>query len=400
MRLLHCSDTHVDSARRLSDTRAILERIVREAAEHQVDLICHTGDWYDADSNEAERSLVAEFVQAAAEVAPLVGIRGNHEVSLDAATLMRLRTKHPVRIYERPNIGEVDLGLVSTAGGLVGPIAIPWFTKSHLAAGAAATMSGEDLTLAVNELAGRLLIGATADADRIRAAGAVPIGLHHGTVHGAKFSSGFVPRGISVEFNEHQLAEVGCEYFALGHYHVPQEWQGGRIAYAGSTERMDFGEPEAKGYRLIEIDGGEFVSNTFVELPARRIELLECDLTEDLDHLKSHYLQLIERRFVAIGQGALVRFRYRIRPEDLHLVDEDAIRTALYDAGAFSVKVEPDIVHEARVRTAEITSAPDTWSKVEMWAESKGIEMTPEERERRKLALDSLETPKAEEVTA
>lgn len=401
MLVCHISDLHIDRRRRLSDTRTILEKIVSEAKDHQVDLGLIAGDIYEADTEEEERALFAEFLAPASEICPWVVIRGNHEKSLDATVLRLLAAglKHPVRIYERPNFPSENLDLIKTASGPVGIVAIPWFTKTHMAAQASADVSGDELTLAVNEQAKRLLLGAQVEVERIRAAGATPIGMHHGMIRGAKFSSGGTERGITVEFNSHDLLEVGCAYFALGHVHLAQEWHEGRVAFSGSTERFNFGEPEDKGYRLIEIDGDHF-SSTFVPLPARQIVLLELDLTDpeviSLPSLEwSMPLLGIENQAGGDISGALVRFRYRIRPQDLHLVDKEAIERALYDAGAHSVKVEPDIVHQARVRSEGIARVEGMWPKVKTWDSLTGKDLTAENESRRELLLSDIESPEA-----
>ena len=400
MLVCHISDLHIDRRRRLSDTRSILEKIVSEAKDHQVDLGLIAGDIYEADTEEEERALFAEFLAAASEVCPWVVIRGNHEKSLDATVLRLLAAglKHPVRIYERPNFPSENLDRIKTASGPVGIVAIPWFTKTHMAAQASADVSGDELTLAVNEQAKRLLVGAQVEVERIRAAGATPIGMHHGMIRGAKFSSGGTERGITVEFNSHDLLEVGCAYFALGHVHLAQAWHEDRIAFSGSIERQNYGEPEDKGYRLIEIDGDHF-SNTFVPLPARKIVLLEADWTDPEEiglHASSYCPDMPDI------SGALVRFRYRIRPQDLHLVDKEAIERALYDAGAFSVKVEPDIVHQARVRSEGIARVEGMWPKVKTWDSLTGKDLTAENESRRELLLSDIESPEAarEEVAA
>lgn len=407
MRLAHLSDTHVADSRRPEDTRRVLEAFVGKAGDAEVDLICHTGDWFDAESSESERALVRDFIVAAAEVAPVVGIRGNHDHAFDGRLFSDLRTKHPVKMYDRPTTaGGSQLFTVGPADRReqFGTICIPWFDKSFLAASLPADVSRDDITRAVNEAAAGLLLGAQMEASRIRAAGAIPILLHHGEVVGWKKSStGYQPRGLTVAFSAEQLADTGAEAVLLGHIHDGEAnvWLDGRIAYAGSTERTDLGETERKGFRLVTFEGGRFVSNDFVELPARRILLLEADWT-GVDYQIPTLIAHLPDALNSLPDlpGALVRWRYRIRPQDLHLVDEDAIRRALIDAGAHEVKIEPAVEHEARVRSAEIVTATDTWSKVEAYITAKGITVSEEQRERLRSKLAEIESPAREEVAA
>jgi hypothetical protein len=98
--------------------------------------------------------------------------------------------------------------------------------------------------------------------------------------------------------------------------------------------------------------------------------------------------------------GALVRFRYRVKPEDMHLVDEDAIRRAILDAGAHEVRIEavPEVV--SRVRCEEIASASGLFDELIAWAGATGKVIDDEQRERLRLACSELEAPRGQEVTA
>ena len=117
------------------------------------------------------------------------------------------------------------------------------------------------------------------------------------------------------------------------------------------------------------------------EVRERRIVLLEDDTTMALDVLSS-----------GVRPGDLVRYRYHVRPEDLHLVDEDAVRRALISAGAHEVKLEPVLVHEARVRSTEIATARDTWDRVRAFWAAKGIAIDDATAERVRRKLEEIET--------
>jgi len=394
MILAHCADLHIDETRRLSDTEHVLSTLIGGAKEAAVDLIVVAGDWFERDSTEAERRVMSDFLMAATEIAPVVGIKGNHEISFDRHIMSRQRTKFPVMLYDRPTlIGESPI--ITTPHGAVGVVCLPWFTRAGVAARLAASSPSDEITFAVNQAATSLLMGAAMEVQRFHAAGAIAILVHHGTVTGAKFSSGFVPRGLTVGFSAEQLAETGADYVALGHYHDGETnvWLDGRVAYSGSTERCDFGEAESKGFRLVTFDGGRFTRNEFIELPARRIELLEADWTDPVNPIPlAETITQFHRDFNA-GQltGALVRFRYRVRAQDLHLVDEEAIRRALIEAGAHEVKVEAVVEAESRVRCEAITTAETLWDEVVAWCGATGKELDAEQRVRLREKLAEVE---------
>ena len=218
----------------------------------------------------------------------------------------------------------------------------------------------------------------------------IPIHGAHILAAGSQTSTGQTLIGTTVELAIGDLLDVGAAYTALGHIHLTQEWSEGRIAYAGSPIRQNFGEPEAKGFRLVEVATGH-LRNDFVELPARKIELFETDLTDvggsDLDAGGS-LLQIPEN--IA---GSMVRLRYRVRPQDMPFVDEAAIERDLRAAGAYDVKIEAIIVQENRVRSEMITVARTSFEKIEAYWDAKGIRLDEATRTRVRAKLEEIESP-------
>jgi DNA repair exonuclease SbcCD nuclease subunit len=205
-------------------------------------------------------------------------------------------------------------------------------------------------------------------------------------VAGSETSTGQTLIGQTVELAPGEIADIGCEYVALGHIHKRQGW--GNVWYSGSPNRHDFGEVEPKGWNLATITDGKLTDVEFVELPARRIVLIEEDWTAGVGEIPSD----------DVTPEALVRFRYRIHPEDLHLVNEEAIEGDLRAHGAYEVKIEAVLVHEARVRSADIASAKDTWAKLTAYWQAAGIDVPETNRIRIREKLDGIENRQREEV--
>jgi len=395
MRIAHCGCTHFDDNRRPDDTERVVQAFLQGCLDARVDLILHGGDAscdQTRAASETEREVVRSFDERCAEIAPTVRIRGNHDQEPNEGLHNHQRTKHPFRLYTRPNFPFESVAdvLVKTRAGLAGVIAIPWFSRAGVASKLPASASIDEVTYRINQVAAGLLDGARLATEAIRAAGAVPILLHHGTIYEAESSSGWKPIGETVAFTVAQLREVGADYVALNHFHNRQAWDGGRISYSGSIEARNAGEPEKKGWNLVEIDG-ERLTNTFMPLPARKIVLLEEDFTEEPSRIIA---------FAHWYEGALVRFRYRIRPEDMHLVDEDAIRRALLDAGAHEVTIEAVPEVQARVRCEEIAEASGLFEEVVAWMQTTGKPLDDAQRERLRLACSELEAPRGVEVGA
>jgi exonuclease SbcD len=195
----------------------------------------------------------------------------------------------------------------------------------------------------------------------------------HLMVAGSEVSSGQTIMGTTVELSPADLMDLGASYVALGHVHKAQEWFGGRVAYSGSPHRCNYGEPEAKGWRLVTLeDDGTFVSNEFRELPARRIVRLEADWT---GHLEAGFVGPALLEHGEDLREALVRFRYRIGAEALFLVPEPEIVKILRDQGAHEVKIEAVVEASVRSRAPELATVTTIREKVVGYLKAKGVEV-------------------------
>jgi exonuclease SbcD len=176
------------------------------------------------------------------------------------------------------------------------------------------------------------------------------------------------------------LADPTWDYVALGHIHRHQELNRGHhppVVYAGSLERIDFGEEsEDKGFVVAEVSRGH-TSWTFHPVAARRFLTLTIDVREQADPTQA----AVE----AIGQhevtDAVVRLIIRALPEQEGLLRDADLRRALNDA-YFVASIQKEIERQHRTRLGD-----------------RGAEgLTP--RELLELYLESKDTPpdRAEEL--
>ncbi len=384
LRVAHIADTHFDETDRLEETVETMEAFLHACNREGVSLIVHAGDWFHRKSTPAERTALAKWLVQASRIASVVGVKGNHDAAGDLAIFNLLSSGYSIDILDRPTVAPESSPILETRDGAVGIIALPWFDKAHLVAQLSAEVEAERTTQLTIEAARRLLLALGAEAQRIRNEHAIPILVGHVLVAGSETSTGQTLIGTTVELSPGDIADVGAEYAALGHIHLTQQWQEGRVCYSGSPRRCNFGEPEAKGFRLVTFEDGRFISNQFIELPARRILLIEEDWTAGDGPIR------VSKDQGSIS-GTLVRWRYRVRPEDLHLVDEDAIRRGLLESGAHEVAIEAVLVHEARIRSEAIVSALTTWDKVVAYLEAKSIVLPDAQLERLRAKLAEIE---------
>ena len=365
IRIAHLSDSHFDERGRLADVVAVHAAFLDQALAEHVDLIVHAGDWYERRSTPAERSAVADFLQAASRVAPVFGVKGNHDQPGDLDILPRLDSPdNPVEIVDRP-------GIYGSGHHRIEVCAIPWFDKAHVAALLPADAGAEAARLTTIQAAGLLLDSLRAQIAAAQASGPVIV-VGHLMVAGSETSTGQVIQGITVELSPADLHDLGASYVALGHVHKAQEWFGGRVAYSGSPHRCNFGEPEAKGWRLVTLeDDGTFVSNEFRELPARRMVRLEKDWRESVGQGEA----IASPAELDAMKDALVRWRVQIRAQDLQHLDRGLVERFLIGAGAAEVQVEAVVEAQERARAPELARATTTADKVRAYIGSRGLDV-------------------------
>lgn len=393
IKIAHISDLHLDERGRLDDVTEVLGAFLRQASEQHVQLILLSGDNFERRSTPRERLEFARFLQRASEIAPVFGVKGNHEVAGDLDVFNLIKTENFVYILDRPTTMPGSAIGWNSRGKHFGLLALPWFEKSNLVAGLDATVDAEQTRQLTIDAAGDLLTCLRAEATRLRNEGTIPILVAHVLVAGSEVSTGQTLIGTTVELTPHGLLEVEAVYVALGHIHKSQKWFDGRIAYAGSPSRCNFGEQEPKGWCLVTLsDIGEFVSNDFIKLPARRIVLLETDWSKKnaVKRLRENGIAPEIEGLKSI-KGTLVRFRYRIHSKDLHLVDEHAIEQIFLAEGAEKVKIECIIEHYAHARAPEIVTLHSTSEKLDAYFRVKDIEVNEYEHDRIHAKLSALE---------
>ncbi len=375
MKIAHISDSHFDERNRLDDTIAVHSEFLELARDEKVDLIVHGGDWFERKSSPHERLAVYNFLRDAADVAPVVGVRGNHDAPEELELFHRATVPGRVAIFERPGIEMVSVG---TNGSRAAAYCLPWFDKQHLVAQLGPAASAEDTRNAAIRAARQLLAGIGRRILELQQNGAAHVVLlAHCMVGGSETSTGQVIQGITVELAPSDLLATGADYVALGHIHKHQEWLGGRVAYSGSPSPQNYGEPEQKGWVLAEL-APHLTRHEFRPLPARKLILLEYD---------GEYRPTMDDT-----AGALVRVRVKVPEAELAAFDPSLWTKRFPDA--HEVKVEPIVERTVRARAPEISTKKTVWEKVETYLRGKQI-VDPLQLERLGIKLSQLEGPDA-----
>ena len=365
IKILHLSDIHMGSGfshgrinpatglnTRLEDFVSTLSKCIDRAIAEPVDLVLFGGDAFpDATPppyvQEAFASQFRRLVDAQIPTVLLVGNHDQHSQGQGGASLCIYRTLGVPGFI----VGDsINTHRIETRNGFVQVITLPWLTRSTLLT----RPETEGLALAeVNELLTSRL-DPVLEAEIRRLDPEVPTVLlahlmaDHANLGAERFLA--VGKGFTIPLS--MLTRPCFDYVALGHVHRHQNLNKSNnppVIYPGSIERVDFSEEkEDKGYVLLELERG-CAQWEFCPLPVRTFRTIEVDVSNAADPQEA-LLKGIRKKEIA---DAVVRLIYKLRSEQLDLIDNATIHQAL--SGAHSYTIRPELVSQlARPRLPEL----------------------------------------------
>jgi exonuclease SbcD len=368
IKILHLADIHMGSGfshgrinpetginTRLEDFVNTLSRCIERALQEPVDLVVFGGDAFpDATPppyvQEAFANQFRRLVDAQIPTVLLVGNHDQHSQGHGGASLC---------IYRALGVPGVVVGdkltthHIQTRNGPVQVITLPWLTRSALMT----RRETEGLSLQeVNQLLiERLQVVLEAEIRRLDPK--IPtVLLGHLMTDGASFGAErflAVGKGFTIPLS--LLARPCFDYVALGHVHRHQNLNKSNdppVVYPGSIERVDFSEEkEEKGYVMVELQPGK-ANWEFCPLPVRSFRTIEVDVSKTEDpqaaiasHIAKHNIQ-----------DAVVRLIYKLRSEQLDLIDNTALHKALSPAHTYTI--QPELVSQlAKPRVPELNAS-------------------------------------------
>jgi exonuclease SbcD len=363
IRILHFSDLHLGVenygrldpqtglSTRLGDFLSSLDAIVDCALTEDIDLVLFCGDAYHSvhPSPTYQREFARRIRRLSAAGVPVFLLAGNHDLPLAAG---KATSTEIFDTLEIPNVvvaGTAGTHRMETKRGPVQIVALPWPVRSHLLArdrfrGLSTDEVTEELAKAVTGLVRNEIDGLDPALPAVLAA--------HITVFGAETSyaaqrSVFLGREVIIPHS--LLADRAFDYVALGHIHKHQVVREADppVVYAGSIERIDFGEEkEEKGFVLVELEKGRS-GFQFIPLAVRgfvtvEVEAIGTDPTlEVLQAIASHDTD-----------DKVVRLIIHTTVEKEPLLKEAEVFAAL--SGAFHVAaVIKDVERPVRLRIGE-----------------------------------------------
>jgi len=365
IKILHLSDIHLGSGfshgrtnpetglnTRLEDFVNTLSQCIDRAIAEAVDLVLFGGDAFpDATPapyvQEAFATQFRRLVDAEIPTVLLVGNHDQHSQGNGGASLCLYRTLGVPGFIVGDTLATHQ---IQTRNGLVQVITLPWLTRSSLLT----RPETEGLALGeVNELLIQRLEPILEGEIRRLDSQAPTILLAHLMADRASFGAErflAVGKGFTIPLS--LMARSCFDYVALGHVHRHQNLNPSNnppVIYPGSIERVDFSEEkEDKGYVLIELEKGK-AEWQFCPLPVRPFCTINVNLAEEADP-ETALLKAIKKKTI---NEAVVRLIYKVRSDQLDLIDNSTIHQALSEAHSYTIR--PELASQlARPRLPEL----------------------------------------------
>jgi exonuclease SbcD len=366
MKILHFADLHLGVenygrldpstglSSRLGDFLKAFDKLVDYAIDNKIDLVLFCGDAYR--SREPTQTQQREFAKRINRLAtngiPVFILIGNHDLpnAVGRATSTEIFDTLAVKnvcVSSRPEVCTIP-----TKSGKVQIVSLPWLRRSALLT----REETKNLTFEqINEKLQQILTDVIAAKAEELAPGLPAVLAAHVWVSGAKVGS---ERSMTIG-QEHALmlsnvAHPAFDYIALGHIHKHQVLQEKPpVVYAGSLERLDFGEADDdKGFYLVEIGdreaaGRRAVSFDFHPVAGRRFLTVSVEIEPDASDPTATVLKAIAEQGDEV-KDAVVRLSISLPAEAEGQLRDNDIRSALGEAHYFTIA--RDIRREARLR--------------------------------------------------
>jgi DNA repair protein SbcD/Mre11 len=344
LRIAHLADTHIGMEnygrinpetglnQRLYDFLNSLDQAVDGAIAAQVDLVVFAGDIYKTrdPTPTHQREFARRIHRLASAGIKIVLVAGNHDIPLSAG---RATSVDIFRALEIPSVTVArtqSTHVLETKSGPVQVVAFPWAVRSLILA------QPEFKNHTIAEL-NQTMIDLTRDKLRVEAEALDPslpaIIVGHAHLFGAKVGAErLLTMGNDPMYDLQTFDLPGIDYVALGHIHKHQvlHYASPPVVYAGSIDRVDFGEQdEPKGWVYAEIHEKGRAEWQFRQVKARPFLTIEARV--ESDNATEDVVRAIARHADQLD-NAIVRLRIDVAPERVGELRDDDIRTQLKGA--------------------------------------------------------------------
>lgn len=367
MKILHFADLHIgvenygrpDPATgfstRLLDFLAAFDELVDCALAEDVDLVLFAGDAYK--TREPSQTHQREFARRVRRLTsagiPVFLLVGNHDLPNAISRANALEIFHTLEIDLVTVAPRMADHRITTKSGDVQIVAVPWPNQSTLLS----RDQYKNLTIdQVDRTIEQILTDRIVELGEAQDPALPTILTAHIALSESKVKTGsekWMTVGHFPALLPSSLRPDLFDYVALGHHHVFQQLSDAPpIVYAGSMQRVDFGEEkDPKGFVMVEIDPARprrqrVLSARQREVQARRF--VTIDLAPHAEDPTEEVVRAIERAAVA---GAIVRVRLQLKPAQDALLREVDVRHVL-SAAHYIASISREVEQPERRRLA------------------------------------------------
>lgn len=339
---------------RLLDFQRALDFCVDYAIEQHVDFFLFAGDAYKtANPTPTHQRLFMQCLLKLHKAGiPIVMVVGNHDNPLSFGKAHALEVFGQLPISGFYVIAKPAVLTLQTNNGPVTIVGIPWPTRNTIALNTShAYTNAAEITQYISTSVSRIIKDFAQQLDPD-----IPAVLcGHLTVSSGIFS-GSEKRaiyGTDPLFFPAQLALPPFDYVALGHLHRFQDLNKRSfppLVYAGSLERIDFGErKEDKGFCVVTLHAKGHTSYEFIKTPTRQFIQIDVHLNAIQDQTE----QILQELASYTLKQAVVKIVYYLPAGYKDRVDILAIQQAC-TAAHYLVGILPVRSPEPRERRATL----------------------------------------------
>jgi len=398
--VIHVSDIHLGSGEghgrvnpqtglntRFEDFVQALTSVVDYTINNKADIFLFSGDAYRNSSPEPlyQKVFARQLKRLSDASIKTILLTGNHDL------ILRSTASHSMSVFqslEVPNLTVIDKPCVltlDTTHGACQIVGLPYVTRHHLMSSDEFSAMGQaQIDKIIVEKVTAVMRGLYDELDdRIPT-----LATAHMTLD--KAIAGIEKEllvGYTQTFPSDIFFDKRLDFVALGHVHKHQviRQEAPPIVYAGSLDRIDFGEEkEDKGFLHIELVRGKS-KFAFHSINPRPFVTVDCDLTES-DLPTEILLKAIQEK---ISDGCVLRVRYKIRQEQTAKLNVQQLEDCL--AKALSARLIPEIIFGQRLgRLPELneTAVATPLTALETYLENVAPERKDQLMERAKQLLD------------
>lgn len=368
IKILHLSDIHMGSGfshgrinpetglnTRLEDFVNTLSICIDRALTDAVDMVIFGGDAFpDATPppyvQQAFASQFRRLMDANIPTVLLVGNHDQHSQGQGGASLNIYRTLGVPGFV----VGDtLTTHCIETRNGKVQVITLPWLTRSTLMT--RQETEGSSLAEVNQLLTERLRVVLEGEIRRLDSDVPTILLAHLMSDNATLGAERFLAVGKGFTLPLSLLTRPCFDYVALGHVHRHQNLNKSNnppVIYPGSIERVDFSEEkEDKGYVMLELERGK-AEWEFCPLTVRTFRTIEVDVSK-ADDPQAVLMKAIAKYNI---QDAVVRLIYKLRSEQMDLIDSSSLHTALSPAHTYTIQAEL-VSQLARPRIPELTAS-------------------------------------------